>query len=112
MVANPTRTIKEKLFLMPGVALTEETGIILARHLKSYKRRTPPQTPFLSNHRPMAVKRLFVLGVFATPLRIHVSKNRARTHILVLISIIYLKNTYLSILKDRYFMSQGVSIVW
>jgi prophage tail gpP-like protein len=45
MVTKPTRAINEKLFLMPRVALTEETGIILARHLKSCKRRTPPQTP-------------------------------------------------------------------
>jgi hypothetical protein len=55
MVNRPTKTINGKLFLMPSVALTEETGIILARHLKSCKRRTPPQTPFLSNHRPMVV---------------------------------------------------------
>jgi hypothetical protein len=37
---------------MPRVALTEETGIILARHLKSCKRRTPPQTPFFQTTGP------------------------------------------------------------
>ena len=62
MVDKATRTINEKLCLMPRMALTEETGIILARHLKSCKRRTPPQTPFLSDHGPMAVIRLFVWG--------------------------------------------------
>jgi hypothetical protein len=35
IVTNTTKTMKKKLFLMPRVALTEETGIILARHLKS-----------------------------------------------------------------------------
>jgi len=45
MVDKPTRTINKKLFLMPRVALTEETGIILARHLKSCKRRTPFADP-------------------------------------------------------------------
>jgi hypothetical protein len=39
MVNKATRTINEKLCLMPRVALTEEAGIILARHLKSCKRK-------------------------------------------------------------------------
>jgi hypothetical protein len=95
IVYNPTMTNNEKLFLMPRVALTEETGIILARHLKSCKRRTPSQTPFSLDHGPMAVMRLFAWGSLRRLYVLILSKNRAKTNIFsrfLLSSVI--RNTY------------------
>ena len=54
----------------------------------------------------------FRLGVFATPLRIHLSKNRARTNIFALLFIILLKNRYLTTLKDKDSLSQKADVLW
>ena len=54
----------------------------------------------------------FRLGVFATPLRIRSSKNRAKTNIFKLIFVISLKTKYLTILKDKHFLSWLADIVW
>ena len=73
---------------MPRVALTEEAGIILARHLKSRKRRTPFADPLSLQPQAHGSHMTFRLGVFATSLHIHVSKNRAKPNIFELLFVI------------------------